>query len=1028
MNRKVLIVVAKVLTNVFAWLFGLLMLGGVILNANAAAVSGFLKATIQRTEINEEDAQKLEENPLAFEYYPSAFDSVAEVKKNGEELTEKVVAEGTVLLKNENDALPLTEGNRKVSLFSISSVDLVYAGTGSSGTNTSESVDMKTAMERAGFTINEELWNWYSDNVKTYGRGSAGGTVGQTFAVKDASWSQIGTDAKTDSEYGDAAIFVLSRNGGEGADLTIKGGSTSDMTNGNYLELSPNEINVLSQLKALKGTVFDKIIVVMNSANQVQCDFVDDPAYGIDALVWCGDLGATGAYAVADILAGNVNPSGRLADTFWTEHRYNPVYANWGAYNFSGSVSSGKSNTYVVYQEGIYNGYRYTETRYEDVMLGRPGAGDFNYEDVVAYPFGYGLSYTQFTYDKFDVKYQSFTDTFEITVSLRNTGTVPGKEVVQVYLQKPYTEYDADNGVEKAAVELVGFAKTDMLDPQEPATVTVQVDGKYLASYDSYGAKTYIVEKGDYYFATGTDAHDALNNILALKESSSSYGNKNMASLHHENEFDAKTYATSTKAMEAGLRDDPVAITNQFDNADLNLYEGRGDNSVTYATRYNWEGTLKLGLSETHTDLGNQVVVKGTDQMREDVKVPQLEKDDMEYPTYGSTDTAYVLADMRAYSDSDDDVTNDKPIEFDNELWDDLLDQLTWDDTVTLLVDGFRRTVSLGAPINKPTAIDHNGATGPVQSYGDNGNSNDLENSTNQGLAIRLDDPDKNEKPTLYPCNGLCAATYNVELMREYGRAWGEDCLWAGYNGLYGPGLNTHRGAYCGRAFEYYSEDGVLTGLIAAAMTEGMAEKGAYVYLKHCFLNDQERNREGICTWANEQTIREVYLRGFQIAIEDGGADCVMTGFNRLGMLWTGHQGFCNTVLHDEFGMTGFAVSDWYQSYMALGPAVLNGNDLPDGTRSKSDLDQYKEGYGELAWAMRDAAHRILYTVVQSNAMNGKTSSTRIVPVTPWWSYLVTGLQVGSGVLLAASAALLGVMIIVEKKNMSIQQQTDFVS
>ena len=405
-----------------------------------------------------------------------------------------------------------------------------------------------------------------------------------------------------------------------------------------------------------------------------------------------------------------------------------------------------------------------------------------------------------------------------------------------------------------------------------------------------------------------------------------------------------------------------------------------------------------------------------------------MDKDDVEYPTYGSTDTAYVLADMRAYSDSDDDVTNDKPIEFDNELWDDLLDQLTWDDTVTLLVDGFRRTVSLGAPINKPTTIDHNGATGPVQSYGDNGNSNDLENSTNQGLAIRLDDPDKNQKPTLYPCNGLCAATYNVELMREYGRAWGEDCLWAGYNGLYGPGLNTHRGAYCGRAFEYYSEDGVLTGLIAAAMTEGMAEKGAYVYLKHCFLNDQERNREGICTWANEQTIREVYLRGFQIAIEDGGADCVMTGFNRLGMLWTGHQGFCNTVLHDEFGMTGFAVSDWYQSYMALGPAVLNGNDLPDGTRSKSDLDQYKEGYGELAWAMRDAAHRILYTVVQSNAMNGKTSSTRIVPVTPWWSYLVTGLQVGSGVLLAASAALLGVMIIVEKKNMSIQQQTDFVS
>lgn len=1019
----------KALTNISAIVFGVIMLGGTILYECGPAVTAALGCETQRLEYDEEAEKKLEEDPLAFEYFKSDFDSVAEVKENGKEIIEKVVGEGSVLLKNENEALPLKEGERSVSLFSMSSVDLVYAGTGSSGTNTSGTVDMKTALTRAGVQINETLWNWYKSNYSTYGRGAAGGSVGASFSIKDASWNKITTEAKTDSTYGDAAIFVLARLGGEGKDLTISGGSTTDMTNGNYLELSPNEKTVLSALKEEKdrGT-FKKIIVIMNSANPVQCDFIDDPAYDIDAMLWCGDLGATGAYAVADILVGNINPSGKLADTFWAKHRYNPVYANWGSYNYPSTVipssysRAGNSNTYVVYQEGIYNGYRYTETRYEDYVMGNGEAGEFNYEEVVSYPFGYGLSYTQFEYTDFEYKKNVKEDVFEVSVTVKNVGTeVAGKEAVEIYLQKPYTDYDIQYKVEKASVELVGYGKTNILQPGESEKITVRVDGSMLASYDGYGARTYIVDDGDYYFATGNNAHEALNNILAAKgygvgDGMTEPGNDNLAKVYTVDKFDETKYATSTKAMENGIKDDKTEITNRFDDTDLNLYEGRGENEVTYITRNNWEGTVKLGFDENYKSLSNNVKITVTDQMKQDILPPTVEEDDVDYPTYGSTETAWSLIDLRAYSDGDDDVTNDKPIEYNNPMWDQLLDEMTREQCATLLLDGFRRTVAVGAPINKPTTIDHNGATGPVQPYGDNAKNNN-------GLAVRLDDPDKSEKPSLYPSNGLCAATYNDVLMEEYGRAWGEDCLWAGYSGIYGPGLNIHRGAYCGRAFEYYSEDGVLTGLISGAMTRGLSEKGVYVYLKHCFLNEQEKNREGICTWANEQSIREIYLRGFQLAIEKGGADCVMTGFNRLGLKWTGHQGFCNTVLRAEFGMMGFAVSDYYDGYMTLAPAIIAGNDLPDGPTPNRDtagqLDQFldeSKNYGELAWAIRESTHRILYTVAQSNAMNGKPAGTKIIPVTPYWQPMVDNAQMISGAVFGLCLVVLIIKLLINRK------------
>lgn len=985
--RKILTLISKILANVLVIVFGLTLVASDILLKNADSINSFFG--VQTTDTIEIEADENGD----YEYYKSDFNSVRETKDNAEKLTQQVVGEGAVLLKN-NGALPLEEGKRSVSLFSISSVNYVTAGTGSSGTNNNKPITLKEAMEASGFTVNSGLWSWYSNNTSRYGRGSAGGGIGVTFRIQEAPWSVLPT-AK--SERADAAIFVLSRNGGEGADLTVRGGNASDMTNGNYLALSPQEADVLSNLKALKDAgTFTSIIVLMNSANQVECDFIDDERFGIDAALWIGDTGSTGIKAVAKILSGEINPSGRLTDTFWKKHYLNPVYANFDAYTFVNGKAGNYLDTYVVYQEGIYNGYRYTETRYEDVVLGVSTAGYFDYQETVAYPFGYGLSYTDFAYSDVSITPPlRGARNYTVSVTVTNTGNVAGKDVVEIYLQKPYTAYDVDHGIEKAAVELVGFAKTKLLEPKATERVTVEVDEREFVSYDADGAGTYILDAGDYYLTVARDAHEAINNILSAKgmdvgDGMTDAGNPDMAKKFTKT-FDAKTYSVSDATG--------AKIVNRFDDADLNRYEG-AESKVVYLSRNDWEGTCKLGLSSEQKSLENQVPVTLTQKMKEDAAIPVPEKDDIEYPTYGSEKTHYSLVDLRV-----DEEGNTVP--YDSPLWDDLLDQMTWKETVDLLTHGLRMTYAVQS-INKPQTIDHNGATGPVQPYGDNAN-------INNGLAVKNNDPDKNEYPTLYPCNGLVAATFNEELIEEMGEAMGNDCLWAGYNGIYGFGVNLHRGAYGGRAFEYYSEDGFLTGVMAAAEVRGIQSKGTQVYMKHCVLNDQEDNREGLCVFANEQTIRELYLRAFEIPIERANAYNVMTGFNRLGMKWTGHHGFLNTVLHEEFGMLGMAVTDWYTGgsggYMSLPAGVLAGSDLPDGTAT-SEFNGYEEGYGAVAWAMRESAHRILYMHAHGNAMNGLSSNTSIILLTPVWITALKGARIALGVLAGASVLFLAGMLV----------------
>lgn len=994
---------AKIISNVSVFAFGVILVGGQIAQENIGPITTFLGQSTQESVKRDEDAENV--------YHFSDYASISDLQDDAKDVTSRITVEGSVLLKNENHALPLSKGS-KVNLYSSSSVNYIYSGGGSSFAKRSEFIPLKDGLEKSGFVVNSNLWDFYSQHKDYFGDHTTNtSSGGAKYTINDARWNQLPDSKNDDAEAG---IMVLSRYGTEATDLKASGGDPSDYSNGNYLELSPSEKDVLKNLQSLKEAgKIKKIVVLLNSVNPIQCDYVDD--YGIDAILWVGEGGTSTTVGIGKLLSGESSPSGRLSDTYFKKHYYNPVYSNFGSYENSGetisNANSGKSNRYVVYQEGIYNGYRYTETRYEDTVLKRGNAGDFKYSDVVTYPFGYGLSYTNFEYSDFNVKENAKEDTYDVSLKVTNTGSVKGKNSVDIYLQKPYTDYDIQNHIEKASVELVGYTKTKELEPNESETVHVHVDGRLFSSYDSYKAKTYILDSGDYYLTVGSDAHNAINNILSKKNASGMDKSGNVSLVYKTTkEFSDTKYQKSKKT--------DADITNQFDDADLNLYSNRGENSVTYVSRNDWEGTVKLGYSEKYTKLNNQVKVKVNSAMVEDGKKMslKLKKDNISNPTYGK-DNGLSLASMMSM----DEKGNIHIKDYDDPMWDDLLDELSFEDTVMLLSNGLRKTYGIES-INKPLTIDGNGALGPVG--GTNYSYDDNDSVAVNRFTFLYGDPDADSSPISYPCASLMAASRNDALVEEVGKMVSEDCLWAGYSGLYGLGVNIHRGSYNGRAFEYASEDGTLAGYIAASEVKGIHSKGVYVYMKHAILNDQETNREGVNTWANEQTIRELYCRPFQIAIEEADAENLMTGFNRIGVVWTSQQGFINNVFRKEFGMSGFAVSDyWMNGYMDLVGGILGGCALPDGDTAasgaeKSSLYAFKEGYGTLTQAMREEAHRILYTVVRSNAMNGIDVSTVFRTVTPPWMKLLNGISIAVYVVFGLSMAFYVFCIIYDETNL----------
>lgn len=880
---------------------------------------------------------KLEDEDKDAQYYVADFTNEEERLKAGYDVVYRVASEGIALLLNENDALPLEEG-AKISTFSTSSVDVIYGGSGSGNVDTESASTLKAALEKSGFGVNETLWNFYlAEENMQYLRKNA-----EAYTVSEMPW-RVYTDEVLDSvaSYGDAAIVTLSRTGGEGGDLEFQ--------EYNYLALDENEKEMLSQMKALKDAgIIRKIIVLINTSNPLQVDFLKNNEYGIDAAVWTGGFGDAGVDAVADILAGKINPSGSLVDTYCYNNYSSAAMKNNIATYYTGydaGLLPENAGMYMIYQEGIYIGYKYYETRYEDYVMGTGNAGDYTYSDDVAFSFGHGLSYTDFEYSNMSMSYDKATTTYTIKVTVTNTGNVAGKETVQIYVSSPYTEYDKEYGVEKASVSLVGFDKTEILEPDDSEELTIYVDGDYVASYDTYGTGTYIMDAGNYYFTAATDAHNAVNNVLAAKGYTpkntegrmDSEGNADLVAVWNNPAFDAETYSVS----DAGIK-----ITNQLSSADLNL-NNKVSETVIYLTRSDWEGTMPTG--ETIEISLNDYLIEAL----QDVQYEENDYEAVEMPVLGA-DNGLKLYDMIG-------------LDYDDSKWEKLLEQLTFDDMVSLIGDAFHWTM----PIESVQAPGMRCENGP------------------QGLTVNLFGFAVLEaESTGLTTEDILAATCNTDLAKEVGEIIGEDCLAAGISMLYGPGANTHRTPYGGRSYEYFSEDAVLTSEISEAEVKAIQENGVLVQMKHLALNDSEQERLGLSVWLNEQAAREIYLRAFQGALEksQGAGNGVMSAYTRWGTTWSGaYSGLMTGILREEWGCNGIQITDNVEVYSVNGlDGVMNGTTAFDAMMSYViDLLSEYEDDAVIVTAMREACHRNLYAIANSSAMNGIGENTIVKAIVP---------------------------------------------
>lgn len=945
----------KVLTILTAPVTAVLIVAAVFCSIFDNSISIFVGGTFNNIKNRDENAI----------YYDMDFDSKEEMVHYGDELCRQVEAEGAALLMNENGALPLDEG-AKVSCFSNSSVDLVYGGTGSGNIDASTADTLKGSLEIAGFEVNKTLWDFYLEEAAEYKRQTGGMIATESAAVSECPW-ELYTDEVKDSviSYGDAAIVVFSRVGGEGADLAHR-----DV---NYLALDENETQLLENVASMKsGGSVKKIIVLINSANALQVDFLKENPYGIDACLWIGDVGITGIDAVGDILAGKVNPSGSLVDTYCYNNYSSPAMANFAPVTYEGykeGVIPENASTYMIYQEGIYVGYKYYETRYEDFVMGKGNAGDYSYQDDVAFPFGYGKSYTDFAFKNLTAKYNKETDQFELSVTVKNTGDVyAGKKTVQIYVQSPYTSYDIKNGVEKAAVSLCGFGKTGVLEPGESETLQMTVDRRELASYDAYGAGTYILDAGDYYFTAATDAHNAVNNILAAKGYKKSdgrmdaKGNKKLVWKWKNKKLDTKTYAVSANG---------TAIKNQLSDSDINLSGDLGGKKITYLSRNDWSGTfptesLKLMLTEELTAKLQDVQYDAADY--EEVPMPVLD-----------ADNGLKLVELIGAS-------------YDDPKWEQLLDQLSFDDMVSLIGDSFHWTMPIES-VQAPGTRDENGPQGLTASLFKAG---DEEGKT----ALTA---------TAFTSEDVMAATFNTDLMYEIGRVIANNCIAADIACLYGPGSNIHRTPYGGRNFEYYSEDGFLSGIMSKYEIQAMSERGIFVVMKHFALNDCEQDRIGLGVWLNEQAAREIYLKAFQAAVEESDAG-LMVAYTRWGAIWSGgNKGLMTNILRGEWGKKGLIITDnVLTTYVNGVDGVISGGVstfdamLPYVTKQ---LPDYKND-PVVVTAMKEACHQNLFAIANSAGMNGIGPDTVIKKRN---IAIVTGLWAGCiavGMLFVVSAVL----------------------
>lgn len=897
------------------------------------------------------------------EYFVSDFNNEEDRLSHLQEISKKIEEEGIVLLKNENDVLPLNSKS-KISVFSQNSVDPVFGGGGAGSVDSTKAVNLKTALLEAGFEINETLWNFYESGEGSSYRKATPDVFGEgAFAVNEVP-QNIYTDEVKESfkDYNDAAIIVIGRSGGESSDL-----STEKLESGyTYLQLDDNEKDMIQ----MACDNFDKVVVLLNTQNPIELGFLNE--YDIDSCLWIGALGETGAYAVGEVINGDVNPSGALVDTYAYNSLSSPSMANFGDYTIVNSEVD-RGNKYMVYGEGIYVGYLYYETRYEDVVLGNEEVSNYDYSKEVQYPFGYGLSYTEFEWS--DYKFTKKEDTYEISVTVKNNGDKAGKDIVQVYMQSPYTDYDKENNIEKASVELVGFAKTSIIEPGESEKVTISISKEEMKVYDANGYGTYIVDKGDYYFTASNNAHEALNNILSLKgktisDGMDNEGNADFVSKVEVEKLDYETYSIS--------QDTGNEIINQFEEADIKNY----DNDYKYLSRSDWNGTWPTTYADGE--------LTASDELLKDLEISFSEDENAEGPI---TDT--VNEELGKLS-----VAELIGTDYDDEIWNTLINQMSVSELDKLVRIGGYATVNVES-IQLPATIDKDGPAGI--------------SSTLVG----------GESGTSYPPEVVLGSTWNVELAEEFGRCIGEDSMDLGVAVWYAPACNIHRSPYSGRNFEYFSEDGFLSGKMTAITVTGAQSKGTVVTVKHFALNDQECNRTGGAIFANEQSIRELYLQPFEISVREGNALGMMASMNRIGACWSGgHYGLMTKTLRDEWGFKGLVVTD-QASY-----SVFAYEDLREGLEAGTDLWLNTDA---TLWAlskdevtptvinnMQRAAKNIVYTISNSNAMNGLSKGSKVVSIIPLWQKALIGFDIIMGILLILIIIIPTMKFIKQKKALSL--------
>ena len=820
-------------------------------------------------------------------------------------VAEEIMEDGIVLLKNES-LLPLNE-TKKLNIFGWESINPAYGGAGSGGINDLyDIVSLNQGLENAGFSINQELVNFYNNY----------GADNPEMSIQKQSWTlpEPPVDTYSDEliksakEYSDVAVVVLSRKAGEGhndipmdvrkAAYDNNSDEYDDFPEGeHYLQLSQTERDMVDMV----CSNFDNVIVVYNGANQFELGFADEYPQ-IKSVVWCPGTGNVGFNALGKVFSGEVNPSGKTPDTFiydmttapWWNNAEKTEYTNLADMAVEG-MNAGTAQVYAPaftnYVEGIYVGYKYYETAAQE--------GSIDYDKTVQYPFGYGLSYTEFEQKMGELEEKD--GLISVDVEVTNTGDVAGKDVVEVYYEPPYT----NGGIEKSSANLIEFAKTDLLQPGESQTVTVTFSIEDMASYDENHAKAYVLEKGDYAISINSDSHTVL---------------------------DQKTYTADKDVVYKGENkraSDDTAATNVFEDAKGDVtYLSRADHFANYEEATAAPASAELGepyVSEYHL---NSNFDKTTYLNDEDVM-----------PTTGA-DNGLTLADMR---DAD----------YDDPRWEKLLDQLTVDEMANMIAMAGYQTAAMDS-VGKVATLDFDGPAAINNNF------------TGVGSIG-------------FPIEVVVASTWNKELAQAWGECMGKISQEMGAEGWYAPGMNTHRTAFGARNYEYFSEDGVLAGNMGAKAVEGARKYGVYSYIKHFAL--YEGNAKMVSVWSNEQAIREIYLKPFEISVKQGGANAVMVSWSFLGDKWTGESSnLMNTVLRDEWGFRGMALTDFFRNnghgFMNADAALANGVDAMLSTFNGEENNVANPEHPTAVLQMRNACKNVMYTVVSSWAYDGEHEET----------------------------------------------------